>query len=261
MESTNREELIQQIKDCEVENERLVSNITRLQIGNKRLRLEYAVLLEQLERASELQERHNIEELPTLKNLTKDLNIATKNILRYVVDNVSKPNEQKKQEFIDSFIEKHINLSKGFEDQTKKSDIKNGLKEAILEAALIHNKMKGTVIRTRGPRKKKPEKEDTLREEPMLKKFKVNVSDPVKDEDEKDDEGSQLDDQHFSRDHIEIPNNNVIDERNDEDEDEEEEEDEDEDDFENKPIEAHMLGKSLEFESENKGHNIDISST
>lgn len=257
MENTSREELIEQIKDCEIENERLVSNITRLQIGNKRLRLEYAVLLEQLERASESQERHSIEELPTLKNLTKDLNIATKNILRYVVDNVSKPNEQKKQEFIDSFIEKHINLSKGLEDQRKKSDIKNGLKEAILEAALIHNKMKGTVIRTRGPRKKKTEKEDTTKEEPQLKKFKVNVKDAVKnDDDEKEDEGSQLDDQHPSHKHIEMSNNNIDENNNDEDE-----EDEEDDEDDNKPTNVHLQEKPIEYMSENKSQNIDISSS
>lgn len=259
MENTNREELIQQIKDCEVENERLVSNITRLQIGNKRLRLEYAVLLEQLERASELQEKHSIEELPTLKNLTKDLNIATRNILRYVVDNVSKPSEQRNQDFIESFIEKHVNLSKGLEDQNRKTDIKNGLKEAILEAALIHNKMKGTVIRTRGPRKKKTEKEDTAKEEPLLKKFKVNASDPVKDDDEKEDVGSQLDDQPPSDKHIEIVNNSNIDENNDDEDEEEEEEEEDEDD--NKPVELDIQERPIEFVSENKSHNIDISSS
>ena len=127
MEEVNREELIEQIKKFESENYRLVSNITRLQVGNKRLRLEYAVLLEQLERASQHQERHSIEELPTLKNLTKDLDIATNNILHYVVDNISKPSEQKKQSFIDSFIKTHVNLSKGVVDEKKNLNIKNGL--------------------------------------------------------------------------------------------------------------------------------------
>lgn len=172
MEEVNKEELIKEIRSFEANNEKLVSNITRLQVGNKRLRLEYAVLLEQLERASQHQERHSIEELPTLKNLTKDLNVATNKILHYVVDSVSKPSEQKKQEFIDSFIETHVNLSKGVVDEKKNLNIKNSLKEAILEAALIHNKMKGTMVRARGTRKKRTEKEESVKEEPLLKKPK-----------------------------------------------------------------------------------------
>ncbi|KAL6935659.1 hypothetical protein ACO0R3_000711 [Hanseniaspora guilliermondii] len=256
MENNNREELIKQIKDYEAENERLVSNITRLQIGNKRLRLEYAVLLEQLERTAELQERHSIEELPTLKNLTKDLNIATKNILRYVVDNVSKSNEQKKQEFIDSFIEKHVNLSKGIEDQVKKSDIKKSLKEAILEAALIHNKMKGTMIRTRGPRKKKVEKEETSKEEQPLKKLKVKGNDLVKNDDENEENDSQLEDQDSFNKPKEFPNDTNIDENN------EQEEEEIEDEGNNKSEEVQINEKPLEFVIENKtSSNMNVSST
>ncbi len=63
-------------------------------------------------------------------------------------------------------------MSKGVVDEKKNLNIKNSLKEAILEAALIHNKMKGTMVRAKHTERKEQKKEESVKGEPLLKKPK-----------------------------------------------------------------------------------------
>ena len=150
--NNEKQKILEEIKTFEIENEHMLSNITRLKSGNKRLRLEFAVLLEKLEKLSKEQERNNIDELPTLKNLTKDLNIATDNVLEYILDNVSKPSEQKKQEFLDSFIQQQTEALNNINAEKNNINIKDKLKQIVLEAALLNSKSKpNSSNRTRGP--------------------------------------------------------------------------------------------------------------
>ncbi|OBA25788.1 hypothetical protein HANVADRAFT_102067, partial [Hanseniaspora valbyensis NRRL Y-1626] len=150
--NNEKQKILEEIKTFEIENEHMLSNITRLKSGNKRLRLEFAVLLEKLEKLSKEQERNNIDELPTLKNLTKDLNIATDNVLEYILDSVSKPSEQKKQEFLDSFIQQQTEALKNITAEKNNINIKDKLKQIVLEAALLNSKSKpNSSNRTRGP--------------------------------------------------------------------------------------------------------------
>lgn len=156
-----KKKLLDEIKSFESENEHVLANITRLKLGNKRLRLEFAVLLEQLERLSKTQNRDNIDELPTLKNLTKDLNIATNSVLQYIIDNVAKPREQKKQEFLNSFVKQQNAALSNLAEKGSDINIKSKLKQIVLEATLLNSKptpgggIKTKAQSSRGGRKRK----------------------------------------------------------------------------------------------------------